>query len=150
MVRIKHKSIQMGKTLNIKSVMGSRVIAKNGKVVGNVMDIHLHPKKLSIEGIRVQKGKFLGGYIGKGYIKSITRYGVMLEIVPFTEYIGKKVLDNRGKKVGVVESIQRNKKTNHILSITVNRWMPGRKRLVIKAGDIAEAGTRIVLRKKIK
>ena len=149
MPRIKHKSLPMGETINVKGVIGKKVIAKNGKIIGKVMDIHFHPKDWTIEGILVQKGKFLGDYIGENYIKTINRYGVMLKIIPYTEFIGKKVLDKRGKKVGIVESIQRNRRTNHILSMTINRWTPGKKRLVVKSSDVAQAGQRIILKKKI-
>lgn len=164
MKKIKHKSSPLSETVNVKEVLGEKVIAKNGKEIGTVKSVYIHPKNMTIEGIKVKKdlNVFLNEYeyIGKNYIERISSEGAMLRIVPITEYIGVPVIDAEGRKIGNVKELRRSNKTNNLTSIVVRSgWknptalvtkkMPA-KDIVISKKHIAEAGRKIILKKVLK
>ena len=109
--------------------------------------MHIHPKKWNVEGIRLGLSAFLGDYIGKNYIKSISKYGIVLKQMPITNYIGMKVYDIRGKLVGKARKVERSKKTNHANAIIVSTGM-SKKDIKIKNADIEKIGKSIMLNKK--
>lgn len=149
MARIKHKSMNMKDTLSASRVLGLKVLAPGGKRLGKVADIHFHPKRWNIEGIRIGLSMFLGDYIGKNYIKSITENAVILKKMPVTEYVGMKVLDNTGKVVGRVIKVGRSNKSNNFTSITVDRGK-GKKDKNFKNKEIEQVGQSIMLNVRVR
>lgn len=148
MAKIKHKSIKLQNTVKLTSLLGKKVLSPGGKKLGNVADVHLHPKNWNVEGVRLGLSAFLGDYIGKNYIKSISQYGVILKQMPITNYVGMNVYDNRGKLVGRARKVERSKKTNHANAIIVSTGM-GKKDITIKNADIEKVGRSVMLNKKI-
>jgi sporulation protein YlmC with PRC-barrel domain len=148
MVVIKHTSLPIEKTIKLSEILGKKVISSGGQKIGSIGDIHIHPERLSVEGITVGKGVFAeSDYIGSSYIKSLTREGAMLNIVPSTRIEGLDVYDVFGKKIGKVKSVNRSRKTNQIVSVAV-AGSSGEQ--VITKRMIHEIGKNIVLNKFYK
>ena len=148
MVQIKQKGIPLEQTINLKELFGSKVISKNGEKIGHVGDIYFHPFKLTIEAIKINKG-FFGNdyYVGKEYIGSLSKEGVLLSIIPVKELIGKKVFDSAGIRVGKVKKIARRGTSNRLLSINIRKGVG--KEVVVLGDDIKEIGEGVILRVQV-
>ena len=87
--------------MEMKEILGKKVLTKEGTNIGKIRSIRIHPTKLTIEGIEVDTGLFkVDKYIGKNYIKTMTSQGAILKINPIEEIIGHQVFDSTGKSVG--------------------------------------------------
>jgi sporulation protein YlmC with PRC-barrel domain len=147
MENIKRNTLPFKDTIELSSVVGKKVLTKDGKNIGKVKSVHIHPKDLTIEGIVIDPGFFdANQFIGAGYIGSITDEGVVLNIHPVTEYMGAKVFDFTGKEVGKVKEINRSKQTNTLLSILVDR--NGKEDVIISADYIAAAADKNIVLKE--
>jgi sporulation protein YlmC with PRC-barrel domain len=141
----KRNTLPFKDTVELSDVVGKKVLTKEGKDIGKVKSVHMHPRELTIEGIVVDPGFFDAyQFIGAGYIGSITDEGIVLNINPVTEYVGVKVFDYTGKEIGKVKEVNRSKQTNTLLSILVDRR--GEEDALIRADHIAAAGKNIVLK----
>jgi len=144
---IKHKGKALKDTIKLSKVYGHKVLSKEGKNLGNLREIHIDPKKLTIEGVLVDRGIFgESNYIGKNYIEAITSTAIILKITPITDIEGRSVYDSNGRKVGKVKSMTRSKKTNNIASIVVERGIFGGKDLVVQNSSIKEIGKSVMLK----
>lgn len=147
---IKHKSLSLDKSKDIRDVLGKKVLTKDGKNIGKIRTIRIHPKDLTIEGIEVDTGIFkIDQYFGKNYIKTITEQGAILKITPVDDIIGHTVYDSTGKSVGEIKSIKRSKKTNRLLSITMYSDIY-KEDITVDADYIASCGTSCILKEPIK
>ena len=148
MVQIKQKGIPMEQTVSFKELFGKKVISKNGEKIGRVDNIYIHPFKLTVEAIKINKG-FFGNdyYVGKEYISSLSRESVLLAVTPIKELIGKKVFDSAGHQVGKVKKVARKGTSNKLLSINVKKGIG--KEVVILHDDIKEIGEGVVLRVQV-
>jgi sporulation protein YlmC with PRC-barrel domain len=136
--------------VEIKNVIGKKVLTKDGKNIGKIRSVRINPNKLSIEGIEVDTGLFkVDKYIGKNYIKTITEQGAILKITPIEEIIGLQVFDSTGKSIGEIKQIKRSKKTNKLLSITVYSDLY-KDNIVIDAHYISNCGNSCILKEPIK
>ena len=143
---IKNQSKPLEKTVEVSKVLGKNVISKDGRRLGSIQSVHIHPTNLTVEGIRVKRGILqTDDYIGREYIQSLTQSGAVLKILPVKEMMGLDVFDVNGKKVGKIKSIVRSKKTNVIVSFTVERGF--RKGDADFSGkDIKEVGKGVILK----
>jgi len=117
---IKHKSLALNKSVEVKNILGKKVLSKDGKTIGKIRSIRINPTKLTIEGIEVDTGLFkVDKYIGKNYVKTLTEQGAILKINPVDDVVGLQVFDATGKSVGEIKTIKTSKKTNKLLSITL-------------------------------
>ncbi|MGV8142050.1 MAG: PRC-barrel domain-containing protein [Candidatus Pacearchaeota archaeon] len=124
------KDSPMDKTANFKKLINSRVLSKTGSVIGRVRSAHIHPIKLNLEGVCVDRS--LGKrdvYIGSSYIDKATDEGIILTIEPSILLVGKKVLDKNGKCLGIVKIVNRKNHTNEVESIVLSSTL--KKDLVI-------------------
>ena len=129
---------------------GEPVLSREGRKIGKVMDVHIHPTKLTVEGISVKTPMFHeNDYIGREYIAGVSEKGVVLKIVPSTEYDGAKVIDANGKSVGTVKEVKRNNQTNNISSMVISR-SDGGNDLIVKKSDVLEFGDKIKLKANTK
>ena len=141
----KHNTLAFRDTIELSSVVGRKVLTSDGKKIGKVKSIHVHPKDLTIEGIVIDPGIFEAyQYMGAGYIGSVTEEGVVLNIHPVTEYVGMKVFDYTGKEIGKVKEVNRSRQTNTLLSILVDH--KGEEDVLIRSDCIAVTGNNIVLK----
>jgi len=150
MKEIKHKSLSLNETTDVREALGKKVLTKDGKNIGKIRTIRIDPKDLTIEGIEVDTGLFkIDQYFGKNYIKTITEQGAILKITPVDDIIGHTVYDSTGKSVGEIKSIKRSKKTNKLLSITMYSDIY-KEDVTIDADYIASCGVSCILKESIK
>lgn len=150
MKETKHNTIPFEETIEVGAVIGKKVLTDDGKKIGKVKSLHIHQSDLSVEGVLVDPGMFEPvQYIDKGYIKSITTEGVILKVTPVTDFIDKLVYDSTGKKIGKVIVINRGKKTNTLLSITVKRNDKGDDQIIM-ADYISVVGEAVMLKEPIE
>ena len=147
---IKHQSKPLDKTVEVSKIIGKDVISKDGKRLGTIQAIHIHPTDLTVEGIRVKRGMLqTDDYIGREYIHSLTSSGAVLKILPIKEMMGLEVFDMNGRKVGKIKAISRSKKTNSIVSFTVERGFR-KKDAEFSGKDIKDVGKGVILRIQYK
>ena len=150
MKEIKHKSLSLNESINIKDIFGKKVLTKDGKNIGKIKTIRIDPKDLTIEGIEVDTGLFkIDQYFGKNYIKTITEQGAILKITPVDNIVGHRVYDSTGKSIGEIKSIKRSKKTNKLLSITMYSDLY-KEDIKIDADYISNCGESCILKEPIK
>ena len=147
---IKHKSLSLDKSVEVKEILGKKVLAKDGKNIGKIRSIRINPVKLTIEGIEVDTGLFkVDKYIGKNYIKTLTEQGAIFKITPVDDIVGLEVFDSTGKSVGEIKTIKKSKKTNKLLSITLYSDLY-KDDITIDAHYIETCGDSCILKEKIK
>ena len=150
MEQTKHTTMTFGKTIDIKRIQGKKVLTSDGKQIGKIKSIHIHPGKLSVEGIIVDPGMFeVDHYIDSTYIKSLSNEGAVLNMNPATEIVGLTVFDSLGKKIGKIEEVNRSKLSNKIISIRVEGSGID-KECKISADYIAAIGTNVMLKEPYK
>ncbi len=150
MKEIKHKSLSLGESKDIRDILGKKVLTKDGKNIGKIRTVRIDPKDLTIEGIEVDTGLFkIDQYFGKNYIKTLTEQGAILKITPVDDIVGHTVYDSTGKSVGEIKSIKRSKKTNRLLSITMYSDL-FKENVTIDADYIASCGESCILKEPIK
>lgn len=147
---IKHKSLPLDKTIEVRDILGKKVLASNGKNIGKIRSIRINPTKLTVEAVEVDAGIFkINKYIGKNYIKTLTDHGAILKITPVDDIVGLTVFDSTGKNVGEIKSIKRSKKTNKLLSINIYSDIY-KENITIDAHYIENCGNSCILTEKIK
>ena len=143
---IKHQSKPLEKTVEASRIIGKNVISRDGRKLGTIQAVHIHPTNLTVEGIRVKRGLLqTDDYIGREYIQSLTQSGAVLKILPVKEMMGLEVFDMNGSKVGRIKAISRSKKTNSIVSFTVERGFR-KKDAEFLGKDIREVGKGVILK----
>jgi sporulation protein YlmC with PRC-barrel domain len=132
------------KTYDLRKLIGSQVISKNGLIVGKISEVRVLPEKISIEGIVVGRGllnKKL--YFNSNYINQITSDAVILNIDPTELLKGMKVLTFEGEIIGNVKMVIRKGTLNDIDKLIVSAlW---RKRAIIPSSAIKKIGESIFL-----
>jgi sporulation protein YlmC with PRC-barrel domain len=132
-----------------RSLLGSNVFAKNGEKIGFLDAIFVDPEQLCIKAIQVNKGltKY-NHYIGCNYIEKLGPDGIILNILPLEDLIGKKVYDYNGKDVGKVVDTKKVKGTNKLISLIASPGI-GKDNIIILAGDIKTVGESVLLNVEI-
>jgi sporulation protein YlmC with PRC-barrel domain len=149
-MEIRSTSLPISETIPDTAVLGRKVLGKNGEKIGDVAGLYIDSKKLTIEGIRVDKGVFkFDHYIGNNYIETISDEGVILNITPLDEFVGKKVIDSAGKELGKVKQIKRIGPTDEPMSFVISSGI-GKDDLVIKENQVKEMGEAIMLNVEIQ
>ena len=139
------KEAPLEHTLNLKDLIGIRVISKRGKVVGKVSQFRLNANNMEIEGILVSRGIFKKPfYVGKSYLKQISNDAIILNIEPANLLKGIKVVTSDGKILGKVKEVIRKGDTNIVEGIVVSSLF--KKRKTIKASFIERLGQSIILK----
>jgi sporulation protein YlmC with PRC-barrel domain len=132
-------------TLRIQDVLGKRVLAKSGTVLGRVKAVHINKEKYCVEGVVVRRLFKEDKYICITYIHMITPRAVILSIEPATLFEGCSVVSRDGKKVGTVKEMHRVGETNRVASLTVSRgWF---RTMEVRYADVEHLGTSIILSK---
>ncbi len=149
MTEIKNTSMAKEDTIKISDTIGKKVIDNRGTEIGKVASVHLDPNSLSIEGISISNGLFREkDYVGKEYICSLSDEAAVLCQTPLTEYVGMKVYDSKGEKIGSVRDVNRTRETNKAYSLTIKRGR-GKQDLIVTDNFIKNVGENIVLNDKV-
>jgi sporulation protein YlmC with PRC-barrel domain len=149
MEQIKHKTLPFEKTVDMYDLIGKKVLSNDGTKIGKVKSFHLHPKDLTVEGIKVDPGWFEADhYIGGNYVEKITKDAIILSMMPVTEYVGLLVHDSDGKEIGKISAVNRSNKTNKLLSITVDSKHHDED-INISSDYISAIGNSVMLKEKL-
>ena len=139
------KSSAVDETFQIQDILGKRVLAKSGTVLGRVKAVHISKKNYRVEGIVVRKFFKKDKYICITYINMMTPKSVILSIEPVTLFEGCTVVSHDGKKVGTAKKVHRAGNTNRVASLTVSRgWF---RTMKVRNANIEHLGTSIILSK---
>lgn len=139
------EGIPVEKTVNLKKILWSRVLSKNGFRVGWVKSVQMNPDKVAVEGIVVSRGAFHKSlYIGKEYIDHLSDEAVILTIDPPMLLKGKKVVTYEGEVVGKVKEVMRKGTSSDVESILVHSF--GRGSFTVPVNAVKSGGQSIILR----
>lgn len=87
-------------------LLGKDVIDADGRFIGIVEKVFIHPEKLDFVGISIDKGFLKKGFsIGKDLIERVATHALFLNISVAYEIRGMKVFDKDGKEIGKVAGI---------------------------------------------
>ncbi len=132
------------KTINLKSILHSKVLSVESIIVGKVKEVRINPKTMGLEAITISRGSFRPPlYVGKSYFQKVSDDAVILNIDPFILIKKLKVISMDGKKVGRVIEIIRSDYTNDIKSIIAKSLF---KRFNIPAESIKLIGKSVILK----
>ena len=135
------KKKEVDTTERVKSIIGKKILGKNGDVVGKVKDIITNNER--IEGILVKK-KWTKFFIDYEYIDDLYADSVLLLIDPAVRYLGMKVFDVEGRLIGRVVDIQQKNTTNIIENIIIKKHFFS-KPIKIPIGEIEISDKNIIL-----
>ncbi len=129
-----------------KELMGKEVMSSEGKKVGEVNDIYIHPDEFKVEGIEVHMGMFKDDlYLDKKYIERLERQAVVLNIIPVDMLKDRKIVDPDGKKIGKVKDLK-HEGAGKVISFVVER--KGKKDMMVTSTNVDRIGKDIVLTRK--
>ncbi|NOZ81401.1 MAG: hypothetical protein GXP63_07060 [DPANN group archaeon] len=137
-------TLPFGETFNLKKLLGVRVIASNGLIVGKVSQLRVDPKTAKLEGIMVRHGLFRRIYIDTTYFQKINPASIILAIEPCVLLKGRKVITAEGEVVGTVRAVERKELTNDIKEVVVKPFL--KKSFVIPVASIRSFGASLILR----
>ena len=133
-------------TRDAKAVLGKRVLAKNGSVVGKVKQVRLDPQHRNLQGVVVSRGLFRSSlYVSEEYISRLTPQAVILTINPACLMRGRVVVSSDGKRFGTVKEVSREQETNNVVVYLVKRYLFWVYEL--PADEVAKANRSLVLKK---
>ena len=143
---IHKKENSIDNTINIRKVINSVVLSKGGLLIGRISEVRIHPHKLKIQGVVINRGFFKKPiYVGENYFGRVTENSIILEIEPSVLLIGKRVINSDGKYAGRVMEVVRKESKNDIKFLKVKSTFS--RTFDIKIEDVEHLGKSIVLRK---
>ena len=131
-------------TLNASNLIGLKVLAKSGLIVGRLREVRLDVSTNKVEGFIVSRGLKKPLYIGREYVNKVSSSAIILNMMPNVFLKGKKVISAKGKVIGTIKKINRRNNTNVLINIIVHSFL--RKDLVIPSNAIKTVGKSIVLK----
>jgi len=145
MVDVTATKKELEKIIVDESLVGVKVYAKNGEKIGLLDAIFLDTENFNIKAIQVNKGLFkFEHFIGSKYIKKLSPDGIILNILPLEDFIGKMVYDLNGSMVGKVVHINKVKNTNKLISLDVSHGIR-KHNIVVAAASIKKVSESILL-----
>lgn len=133
------------KTTDFSSVLSSRVLSKNGTVLGKVSRLHFDPGNDRISGIVFRYGlKRREWYVCRPYIDRIGSDAVLLSIDPVLMHEGKKVISADGKTVGKLVQVVRKDSSNKIDELVLRRRLY--KTFTISPSEVNHFGDSLILK----
>jgi sporulation protein YlmC with PRC-barrel domain len=113
--------LAFGEAIRTKDLIGKSVINAEGKQIGKVGELLFGPVDFCLRGLIVKRGLISTDlFIGRDFIKNMSKEGVELLASPFIESTGIKVFDTNGKQIGIVKSIKRFGNSTKIISIIID------------------------------
>ena len=139
------KEAHLDKTVNIKKLVGKRVISKGGTVIGYVSEIRVNSNNLQLEGIVVDRTFENPIYIGKSYFSKLSQNSVILNVELSILVNGKKVVTLDGKVLGRVKKVNRRGNTNEIESLVVSSFW---RKYLIPSSEIKQIMASVQIKHK--
>lgn len=141
-----HEGASFEQTRRAKSLLGKRVLSKNGSVFGSVKQVLLDTKNREVQGILVSRSFFRPNtYVSVEYVERLTSQAVILTIDPASLFRGRPVITSDGKRYGTVKDVSRERETNNVVVYFVRRWLFFVYQ--VPAGEVKKAGKSVVLHK---
>lgn len=135
----------LDKTINLKKLIGKRVLSKGGKIIGKILEIRISPISLNIEGILVRRNIHKKSmYIGRSYFSRLSQEAVILNIEVSVLIKDKQVIDSKGKIIGKVKEVVRKGTRNDIKGVYVRSLF--RRKFFIPESKIAYVNQSVVLK----
>lgn len=128
------------------SFFWKKIISHSGNPCGRILDIFIQDGKLA--GFAVIRG-FRTYFIGSEFVENDSGEAVVLSIEPVYLLIGKSVFDSEGRRLGRLNRLVRNDRSNEFAAIVVKRkfYTPG---MTIPASHIAVSKHNIVLKETLE
>lgn len=135
------------KTVNLKELIGKRVLSKGGQIIGKILEIRINSTNLEIEGILV-RGSIIKKmmYIGRSYFSHLSYESVILNIEVSVLIKDKKVVNSQGKVIGRVKEVVRKGTRNDIKGIFVKSLFS--RRFFIPESAIEYVNKSVVLKSR--
>ena len=135
----------MEKTINLKKLIGKKVISKGGVIIGKVCQIRINPYHLNLEGILIKRG-FLRKpiYLGRSYFSHLSLDAIILneELSLFIK--GKYVFTSEGERVGKVSKVVRKGNSNELQNLVIKSLFT--REISIPNSEIKHIGKSVVLK----
>lgn len=132
-------------TVDLRKIIGVRVLSEKGLAVGKVSQIRIHPETKSLEGVLVRRGFFRESlFIGRTYFDTLSPEAIILNMEPSILFKGKKAITYDGEVIGKVREVVRVGKTNALKQVVVHSFLRGT--FTIPVGDIKALGKTIMLK----
>lgn len=137
----------LDKTVNLKKLIGKRVLSKGGKIIGKILEIRISPIDLDIEGILV-RGNIIkkSMYIGRSYFSHLSDEAVILNIEVSVLIKDKQVIDSKGKIIGRVKEVVRKGTRNDIKGLYARSLFS--RKFFIPESEIEYINKSVVLKTK--
>ncbi|MBS3083487.1 PRC-barrel domain-containing protein [Candidatus Pacearchaeota archaeon] len=139
------KEAHLDRTVNIKKLIGKRVISKGGTVIGYVSEIRVNSNNLQLEGVVVDRNFENPIYIGKSYFSKLSQNSVILNVELSILVNGKKVVTLDGKVLGRVKKVNRRGNTNEIESLVVSSFW---RKYLIPSSEIKQIMASVQIKHK--
>jgi sporulation protein YlmC with PRC-barrel domain len=135
------------KTVNLKKLIGKRVLSKGGKIIGKISEIRINPISLNIEGILV-KGNIIkkSMYIGRSYFSHLSPEAIILNIEVSVLIKNKQVIDSKGRIIGRIKEVVRKGTGNDLKGVYVRSLFS--RKFFIPESEIEYVNKSIVLKPK--
>lgn len=137
----------LNKTINLRKLIGKKVLSKGGTIIGKILEIGINPKNLNLEGILV-RGSIIKRpmYIGRSYISHLSNDAAILNIEVSVLIKNKQVIDSKGKVIGRVKKIVRKGTRNDLKGVYVRSLFSWK--FFIPESEIEYANKSVVLKSK--
>lgn len=138
------KAAPFAQTNDAKTLVGKRVLSKNGLVVGKVSQVRLDSANRSLEGLLVRRKLWQSKlYISHEFISRLTPKAAILDIDPVVVLRGRRVVSKDGKGYGRVSDVLRNQHSNELTALVVRRRLFWKK--LVPAAAIKSVNSAIIL-----
>lgn len=145
MEEVFEKTKPFEQTINLRKIIGSKVLTERGVPIGRVIQLRIAPNMKNIEGVLVKRGFFGSSvFFGASYLDKLTPEGVILNIEPVILLKGRKVVTYDGEVIGSIREIVRFGGTNDIKALVVHSFLRGT--FNIPVAEIKSLGKSIILK----
>lgn len=138
-------AVPFEKTINLKEVLGRKVISKNGRIVGRIHEIRMADNGTHVAGVIISRGLFKSKiFLSEGYINRLTEDSIVLNIDPFVLFKNLKVVSSEGEIIGKVVDFVRGDNTNDVVTMIVKGFMRGK--FNVSSSFVKSVGYSIILK----
>lgn len=145
MEEVFEKTKPFDQTINLRRIIGSKVLTERGIPIGRVLQLRIAPNMKNIEGILVKRGIFKPlVFFGATYLDKLTPQGIILNIEPVMLLKGRKVITYEGEVIGFIREIVRFGNTNDIKALVVHSFLRGTFNVPVT--EVKSLGKSIILK----
>jgi len=142
-----NKMASKSKIITSDDILGKDAIDPDGEILGVVIKLHIDKEFKKMTGITIDEGFMRPNlFIGINYVKNFGVDSVFLSKIPTSKYAGLKVLDSKGKSVGVVKGVE--SKRHKVKSLEISEGIG--KRIRINYSEVQEIGESVILKPDFK